>query len=154
MTTTECYLTFVLIIHKYVVSSASIGIVDSSANHPFPSRLCENAIHRLNEPVLFSWFENDQETTAWVETKESDIIYIRSLTESPSPLSRKSRFSWWPLRYSPRKRYQHQQFDLYFVGRSFHSDLPRKFTLNDAQNLDSLILNRLFPDHGGMQHGH
>ena len=115
----------------------------------FPSKKCLDAASKVNDTVLFSWFENDQETTSWFESKDSDIIYIRSLHESDSPISRKSLFSWWPLRYSPRKRFQSQQFDLYFAGRSFHRVLPRKFTVKDAEDLDQQILNRLFPVHRG-----
>lgn len=146
---TNIFLLFILYELNPVCCSI-IAIVDSSPSATFPSKRCLNAAVKLNDTVLFSWFENDQETTSWFESKDSDIIYIRSLGDSESPISRKSLFSWWPLRYSPRKRFQRQQFDLYFTGRSFHSVLPRKFTVNDATNLDQQILNRLFPVHRGI----
>lgn len=128
----------------------TVGIVESSTNQHKLSALCQRRLREVNDEVLISWFDNEQETTAWVQTKNAETIYVRNLKDTKSPLPRRSRYSWWPLRYSAQKRYQRQQFDIYYAGRSFYGIDPRTFKLNDARQLDLRILSRIFPENPGL----
>lgn len=129
------------------MSKTLIAVTESSTFKPDLSSICQKKLYELSKlsknKILFSWYNNDKETTAWSESKDASIIYIRYLKDSSSPLPRKSRDSHWPLKYSSQKAYQQQEFDIYYAGRSFYGINNNKFTLKDAQQLDKQILNRI-----------
>lgn len=125
-----------------------IAIVESSTNQHEVNTRCLNKLIQLRKTkginVLWSWYDNPRETNSWSKSKDADIIYIRYLKDSQFPIPRKKRISWWPLKFLSDKRYQQQQFDIYYAGRTFYGIDNSKFTLNDAKKLDEQILGRIF----------